>query len=139
MGRLRAGGAGTERSRPRGRRCPGASRGCTTDGRAGGRRSNLLSRLSIPFSAPNGVPGRSMTAVALPEPVLTDPTTTDPDVTLAASGDRRAFERLYHAHVNRVFSLFARMVPDRVRAEELTQDAFVRARETLQPLLGERT
>jgi len=50
-----------------------------------------------------------MTAVALPEPVLTDPTTTDPDVTLAASGDRRAFERLYHAHVNRVFSLCAKL------------------------------
>ncbi len=78
-----------------------------------------------------------MTAVALPEPVLTEPTTTDPDVTLAASGDRRAFERLYHAHVNRVFSLCARMVPDRVRAEELTQDVFVRAWEKLHLFRGE--
>ncbi|HEX9484223.1 MAG TPA: RNA polymerase sigma factor, partial [Gemmatimonadaceae bacterium] len=65
------------------------------------------------------------------------PTTTDPDVTLAASGDRRAFERLYHAHVNRVFSLCARMVPDRVRAEELTQDVFVRAWEKLHLFRGE--
>lgn len=78
-----------------------------------------------------------MTAVALPEPVLTAPPTTDPDVTLAASGDRRAFERLYHAHVNRVFSLCARMVSDRGRAEELTQDVFVRAWEKLHLFRGE--
>lgn len=49
------------------------------------------------------------------------------DVALAAAGDRRAFERLYRMHVNRVFSVCARMVSDRQQAEELTQDVFVRA------------
>jgi RNA polymerase sigma-70 factor (ECF subfamily) len=59
------------------------------------------------------------------------------DVALAARGDRRAFERLYRAHVDRVFSLCARMVPDRNRAEELTQDVFVRAWEKLGSFRGE--
>ena len=55
----------------------------------------------------------------------------------AAAGDRRAFERLYHANVNRVYSLCARMVADRGRAEELTQDVFVRAWEKLHLFKGE--
>jgi RNA polymerase sigma-70 factor (ECF subfamily) len=81
-----------------------------------------------------------MTAVALPEP-MTAPTPTsyvaDPDVALAAAGDRHAFERLYRQHVTRVFSLCARMVVDRTRAEELTQDVFVRAWEKLHLFRGE--
>ena len=59
------------------------------------------------------------------------------DVTLAASGDRRAFERLYRAHVDRVYSLCARMTADRMQAEELTQDVFVRAWEKLALFRGE--
>jgi RNA polymerase sigma-70 factor (ECF subfamily) len=59
------------------------------------------------------------------------------DVTLAASGDRRAFERLYGAHVSRVFSLCVRMTGSRPRAEELTQDVFVRAWEKLPSFRGE--
>jgi RNA polymerase sigma-70 factor (ECF subfamily) len=59
------------------------------------------------------------------------------DVALAASGDRRAFERLYRAHVDRVFSLCARMTADRGQAEELTQDVFVRAWEKLALFRGE--
>src|SRR4029078_169469 len=46
---------------------------------------------------------------------------------LAAGGDRRAFERLYRSHVNRVFSLCTRMCGSKSRGEELTQDVFVRA------------
>lgn len=61
----------------------------------------------------------------------------DPDVALAAAGDRRAFERLYQANVNRVFSICARMVGDRTQAEELTQDVFVRAWEKLGLFRGE--
>ena len=56
---------------------------------------------------------------------------------LAAAGDRRAFERLYRLHVNRVFTLCSRMVNDRTRAEELTQDVFVRAWEKLELFRGE--
>ena len=59
------------------------------------------------------------------------------DVALAAHGDRRAFERLYRGHVDRVFSLCARMVGDRARAEELTQDVFVRCWEKLAQFRGE--
>jgi RNA polymerase sigma-70 factor (ECF subfamily) len=59
------------------------------------------------------------------------------DVTLAAAGDRRAFERLYRAHVDRVYSLCARMTADRGQAEELTQDVFVRAWEKLALFRGE--
>ncbi len=53
------------------------------------------------------------------------------NVALAASGDRRAFERLYRANVNRVFAVCVRMSGDRTRAEELTQDVFVRVWEKL--------
>lgn len=59
------------------------------------------------------------------------------DVALAASGDRHAFERLYHSHVNRVYSVCARMVRDRSAAEELTQDVFVRAWEKLSLFRGD--
>ncbi len=59
------------------------------------------------------------------------------DVALAASGDRRAFERLYKAHVNRVFTLCTRMCGSRVRGEELTQDVFVRALEKLPQFRGD--
>jgi len=59
------------------------------------------------------------------------------DVASAAAGDRRAFERLYRSHVDRVFSLCARMCGSRERAEELTQDVFVRAWEKLPQFRGE--
>ncbi len=61
----------------------------------------------------------------------------DADAARAASGDRQAFERLYHTHCNRVYALCARMVSDRARAEELTQDVFVRAWEKLHLFRGE--
>ena len=66
-----------------------------------------------------------------PVPVVAD------DVVLAARGDRRAFERLYRGHVDRIFSLCARMVGDRSRAEELTQDVFVRTWEKLSQFRGQ--
>jgi RNA polymerase sigma-70 factor (ECF subfamily) len=65
------------------------------------------------------------------------PYVADADVALAAGGDRQAFERLYRMHVSRVFSLCVRMVADRTRAEELTQDVFVRAWEKLHLFRGE--
>jgi len=48
------------------------------------------------------------------------------DVALAASGDGRAFERLYHTHVARIHSLARRMTGEE-HADDLTQDVFVRA------------
>ena len=59
------------------------------------------------------------------------------DVMLAARGDRKAFERLYRSHVNRVFTLCTRMCGSRVRGEELTQDVFVRAWEKLPQFRGD--
>ena len=78
-----------------------------------------------------------MAAVAIIEVPTPAPETVESDVALAASGDRGAFERLYRLHVNRVFSLCARMVADRGRAEELTQDVFVRAWEKLHLFRGD--
>jgi len=53
------------------------------------------------------------------------------DVRAAQKGDVAAFERLYRAHVGRVFALCLRLCADRTRAEHLTQDAFVRAWERI--------
>jgi RNA polymerase sigma-70 factor (ECF subfamily) len=78
-----------------------------------------------------------MAAVATLEATNSGSHSMDSDVARAATGDRLAFERLYRGHVNRVFSLCARMVTDRVRAEELTQDVFVRAWEKLHLFRGE--
>ena len=67
-------------------------------------------------------------------PIAMDDTT---DVALAAAGDRQAFERLYRAHANRVYSLCARMSGSRTKGEELTQDVFVRTWEKLPQFRGE--
>jgi RNA polymerase sigma-70 factor, ECF subfamily len=59
------------------------------------------------------------------------------DIAAAQAGEHRAYERLYRAHVDRVFSLCVRMAGDRALAEELTQDCFVRAWERLSSFRGE--
>jgi RNA polymerase sigma-70 factor, ECF subfamily len=73
------------------------------------------------------------------ETVLNSPAPSEDstDVMLAAGGDRKAFERLYKSHVNRVFTLCTRMCGSRVRGEELTQDVFVRAWEKLPQFRGD--
>ena len=78
-----------------------------------------------------------MAAVAIIEAPFSQFGGGESDVARAAAGDRGAFERLYRAHVSRVFSLCARMTGDRTRAEELTQDVFVRAWEKLNLFRGE--
>jgi len=45
----------------------------------------------------------------------------------AKAGDTRAFETLYRRLVGRIYALSLRMSRDPARAEELTQDVFVRA------------
>lgn len=59
------------------------------------------------------------------------------DAVLAAKGDRAAFERLYRAHTQRVFSVCMRMVSDSTKAEELTQDVFVRVWQKLPTFRGD--
>lgn len=52
----------------------------------------------------------------------------DRDVVRAVRrGDREAFARLVHSNQRRLFGLVLMMVRDRAGAEEVTQDAFVRA------------
>lgn len=45
----------------------------------------------------------------------------------ATGGDPHAFERLYHAHVGRVYAVCLRLTADRSQAEECTQMTFVKA------------
>jgi RNA polymerase sigma-70 factor (ECF subfamily) len=50
------------------------------------------------------------------------------DARAAARGDRLAFQRLYRQHVDRIYGAVYRLAGyDHARAEDLTQDAFVRA------------
>jgi RNA polymerase sigma-70 factor (ECF subfamily) len=48
-------------------------------------------------------------------------------VARAKAGDFSAFEELYRQHVGRVYALCLRMTADPARAEDHTQEAFVRA------------
>jgi RNA polymerase sigma-70 factor (ECF subfamily) len=59
------------------------------------------------------------------------------DVSAAAAGDRRAFERVYRQHVDRVYSLCVRMLGDRALADEVTQDVFVRVWQKLPGFRGD--
>jgi RNA polymerase sigma-70 factor (ECF subfamily) len=45
----------------------------------------------------------------------------------AVAGDRVAFEEIYRRHVNRVYGLSLRLTSDRLEAETLVQDTFVKA------------
>lgn len=58
------------------------------------------------------------------------------DVTLAAEGNSRAFERLYRRHHSRVYSLALRMAGAEW-AEDLTQEVFVRAWTKLETFRGD--
>jgi RNA polymerase sigma factor (sigma-70 family) len=50
------------------------------------------------------------------------------DVRAAAAGDRPAFQRLYRLHVGRIHGAVYRLAGyDHARAEDLTQEAFIRA------------
>lgn len=58
------------------------------------------------------------------------------DVTLAASGDQAAFERLYRRHVPRVTSL-ARWLVDPGDAEDAVQEVFIRVWQKLHTFAGQ--
>jgi len=55
----------------------------------------------------------------------------------AQGGDDVAFAEVYRRHVGRVYAVCLRLVRERGRAEELTQDAFVRCWERLGQYRGE--
>jgi RNA polymerase sigma-70 factor (ECF subfamily) len=58
-------------------------------------------------------------------------------VSRAQRGDVDAFEELYREHAGRVFALCLRMSGDRVHAQELMQDVFVRVWERLASFRGD--
>jgi RNA polymerase sigma-70 factor (ECF subfamily) len=71
-----------------------------------------------------------------PAPAEEHPDTAD--VQAAARGDRGAFQRLYQRHVNRVHGAMYRLAGyDHARAEDLTQEAFVRAWQKLDSFRGQ--
>ncbi|MEM7586806.1 MAG: RNA polymerase sigma factor [Acidobacteriota bacterium] len=67
----------------------------------------------------------------------TVPTAVERLVEQARGGDLGAFEALYREHSERVYALCLRMSGNAQEAEELTQDAFVRAWEKLETFRGE--
>src|SRR5690606_15151210 len=92
-------------------------------------RRPVLPGAARPASSPRGrLPTKSTS-------VPSNPMTVD-DVVLAARGDTAAFERVYHAHVPRVYGLARRMAGPEA-ADELTQDVFVRAWQKLGTFRGE--
>lgn len=78
------------------------------------------------------------TGTTMPPPApAADPHDMD-DVRAAADGDRQAFHRLYRAHVDRVYGAVLRLAGyDHARAEDLTQEAFVRAWQKLSGFRGD--
>lgn len=58
-------------------------------------------------------------------------------IAAARTGDRRAMAALYSAHCGRVYSVVRRMVGDDHLAEDVSQDAWVRAFEKLHLFRGE--
>ncbi len=54
----------------------------------------------------------------------------------ARHGDVEAFEAIYRGHVGRIYAVSLRMVADPALAEELTQEAFVRAWQRLRSFRG---
>jgi RNA polymerase sigma-70 factor (ECF subfamily) len=63
--------------------------------------------------------------------------TVAPAVREAQEGSVASFERLYRENVDRIYALCLRMSADPARAEELTQDVFVRAWEKLDTFRGD--
>jgi len=55
----------------------------------------------------------------------------------AQNGDRAAFEQIYRENVGRVYAICLRILANSARAQELTQDVFVRAWEMIGTFRGE--
>lgn len=77
-----------------------------------------------------------MQAIATTTPSDGMPSMTDA-VERAQQGDTGAFEHLYQDNVRRIYALCMRMTGDPSEAEELTQEAFIRAWEKLGTFRGD--
>jgi RNA polymerase sigma-70 factor, ECF subfamily len=75
-------------------------------------------------------------ATPLRDPERPSPAADLSDASRAATGDVRAFERLYRSHVARIHGLARRMIGADL-ADEVTQDVFVRAWQKLGTFRGE--
>jgi RNA polymerase sigma-70 factor (ECF subfamily) len=79
-------------------------------------------------SPPASVPPSAQSKRPLPPRMSTTPTLTDRElVDRARSGDPRAFGELVRRHQRRLHRLALHMLRDRAEAEDVTQEAFVRA------------
>lgn len=72
-----------------------------------------------------------------PDAVRPARSVSDLTVRRAQEGDASAFGDLYRTHAGRIHALCLRLEGDQARAEELTQDVFVRAWERLSTFRGE--
>lgn len=82
----------------------------------------------------------SLHSRARPVPASADPERRERErelVRRAQAGDLPAFEQLYRENVRRIYATCLRLCCDASLAEELTQDAFVRAWEKLDSFRGE--
>jgi len=59
------------------------------------------------------------------------------EVVRAQAGDLEAFESIYRRHAGRIYAICLRMCADAARAEDLTQETFLRAWEKLGSFRGE--
>ena len=82
-------------------------------------------------------PAGAAPASAAPRVSADAPDAPDAAAASAVAAALDDFEPFYRAHVRRVYALCLRMCGDRRRAEELTQDVFVRAWEKLELYRGE--
>ena len=85
------------------------------------------------------LPKPSKVESTMQTPVTERPEATAPEalVSQAQSGDLDAFEALYRQQVGRVYGLCLRFTAEPGRAEELTQDIFIRLWEKLPGFRGE--
>lgn len=79
----------------------------------------------------------SYAAVSLQAGIQAGEVQIDATIDAAQRGDGAAFASIYDAHAGRVFALCLRLAGDRVHAEELVQDVFVRVWERLASYRGE--
>jgi len=74
-----------------------------------------------------------LAATSFMQPELPAASSDDEIVRAAVAGDRKAFETLYRRHADRVYGAILRLAAyDHARAEDLTQEAFVRAWQKLE-------
>ncbi len=98
-----------------------------------------LADVSRAGSAANAVPSLSRRFLPVPDESRAAAQSAERlEVRAAAAGDAKAFERLYRAHVGKVYGLCWRLCDgDSAKAEQAAQDAFVRAWEKLGSFRGD--